>query len=118
VDRFHISTRAYQLQTYGKDYDFCWLEERLLPLGFRLVFLNRTPQSFAAARAERLKVSGNPQQYDDLEKFVREQELMSRLVDESRLPKLTLDISDNDISGAVEKIVAWMEQTGGLYLDG
>ncbi len=22
VDRFHISTRAYQLQTYGKDYDF------------------------------------------------------------------------------------------------
>ena len=33
VDRFHISTRAYQLQTYGKDYDFRWLEERLLPLG-------------------------------------------------------------------------------------
>jgi hypothetical protein len=24
VDRFHISTRACQLQTYGKDYDFRW----------------------------------------------------------------------------------------------
>jgi len=29
VDRFHISTRAYQLQTCHKDYDFHWLEERL-----------------------------------------------------------------------------------------
>jgi len=24
VDRFHISTRAYQLQTYGRDYNFGW----------------------------------------------------------------------------------------------
>lgn len=116
VDRFHISTRAYQLETYGKDYNFRWLEERLLPLGFRLVFLNRTPESFAAARAERLKVSGNPSQYDDLEKFVREQELMTRLVRESILPTLTLDISDNDVARAVETIVDWMEQTGGLYM--
>lgn len=117
VDRFHISTRAYQLQTHNKDYDFRWLEERLLPLGFRLVFLNRTPESFAAARAERLKVSGNPSQYDDLEKFVREQELMTRLVRESILPTLTLDISDNAIARAVESIADWMEQTGGLYLE-
>ena len=51
VDRFHISTRAYQLQTYGKDYDFRWLEERLHALGFHLVFCTRTPESFAAARA-------------------------------------------------------------------
>jgi hypothetical protein len=86
VDRFHISTRAYQLQTYGKDYDFTWLEERLLPLGFRLVFLNRTPESFGAA------------------------------VGESRLPRLELDISDNDIPYAVERIADWMESTGGLYM--
>jgi hypothetical protein len=26
VDRFHISTQAYQKQTCGKDYDFHWLE--------------------------------------------------------------------------------------------
>jgi hypothetical protein len=31
VDRFHISTQAYQKQTYGTEYDFRWLEERLLP---------------------------------------------------------------------------------------
>ena len=51
IDRFHISTQMYQLRRYGKHYDFSWLEERLLPLGFRLVFCNRTPESFAAARA-------------------------------------------------------------------
>jgi hypothetical protein len=116
VDRFHISTRACQLQTYGKDYDFRWLEERLLPLNFRLVFLNRTPESFAAAREERLKVSGKPDQYDDLSVFVREQELMQRLAGESLLPRLDLDISDNDIPLAVEKIADWMEATGGLFM--
>lgn len=117
VDRFHISTRAYQLQTYGKDYDFRWLEARLLPLNFRLVFLHRSPESFAAARQERLKVSGKPDQYDDLTRFVREQDLMRRLVGESLLPRLDLDISDNDIPAAVEKIADWMESTGGLWME-
>lgn len=115
VDRFHISTRAYQLMAYNRDYDFRWLEQRLVPMGFRLVFLTRSPESFAAAREERLKVSGNPSQYADLNKFVEEQKLIQRLVSESALPKLKLDISDNDIPRAVEKIADWMEQTGGLY---
>jgi len=115
VDRFHISTRAYQLQTYGTDYDFGWLEDGLAALDFRLVFLTRSPESFAAARAERLKVSGNPSQYDDLSAFVEQQKLMRRLVGESKLRSLTLDVSDNDIPAAVTKIADWMEQTGGLY---
>ena len=117
VDRFHISTRAYQLQTYGRDYDFRWLEDRLLPLNFRLVFLNRSPESFAAARTERLKVSGKPDQYNDLSVFMREQDLMKRLVGESILPRLELDISDNNIPQAVEKIADWMESTGGLWME-
>jgi len=117
VDRFHISTRAYQLQTYGQDYDFRWLEQRLVPLGFRLVFMNRSPESFTAAREERLKVSGKPDQYNDLNRFVEEQSLIKRLVAESALPKLEVDISDNDVPAAVEKIADWMEATGGLYLN-
>jgi hypothetical protein len=117
VDRFHISTRAYQLQTYGKDYDFAWLEQRLVPLNFRLVFLSRSPESFAAAREERLKVSGKPDQYNDLSVFVREQELMKRLVGESCLEKLELNISDNDVPGAAEKIADWLEATGGLWME-
>ncbi len=116
VDRFHISTQAYQKQASGKDYDFRWLEERLLPLNFRLVFCVRSPESFAAARLERLKVSGNPKQYDDLEAFVRQQELMRSLVSRSLLPCLTLDVSNNDIPAAVERVAEWMEATGGLYM--
>jgi len=117
VDRFHISTRAYQLQEYSRDYDFRWLEKRLLPLNFRLVFLNRTPGSFTTARQERLKVSGKPDQYNDLSVFVREQEVIKRLVGESLLPWLELDISDNDIPRAVETIADWMESTGGLWME-
>jgi hypothetical protein len=116
VDRFHISTQAFQLRERGVDYDFTWLEDRLIPLGFRLVFMTRTAGSFAAARAERLEVSGNPSQYDDLGRFVEEQELMRSLVDRSRLPKAEIDISDDDIPRAVKRIADWMEETGGLRL--
>ena len=115
IDRFHISTRMYQLQTYGKDYDFRWIEDRLNALGFRLIFCTRTPASFEAARAERLKVSGKPSQYDDLNLFVREQELLRRLVAESCLPRLEVDLSDNNVPRAVEEIADWLEQTGGLW---
>lgn len=115
VDRFHLSTRMYQLQTYGRDYDFSWLEERLHRLGFHLVYCYRTPESFAAARIERLKVSGNPGQYDDLDRFVEEQKLMQRLVSESILPSLALDVSDNDVGAAASRIAGWLEETGGLY---
>jgi len=117
VDRFHISTRAYQLQTYQKDYPFTWLEQRLHPLNFRLVVCTRSPESFAAARTERLKVSGKPSQYDDLQQFVAEQELIRRLAAESCLPRLEVDVSDNDIPAAVEKIADWMEASGGLWMN-
>jgi hypothetical protein len=117
VDRFHISTRMYQLMNNARDYDFHWLERRLRPLGFQIIFLNRTPESFAAAREERLKVSGNPGQYDDLNRFIDEQKLFQRLISESSLPTLEVDISDNDISRAVENIADWMEQTGALYMN-
>ena len=115
VDRFHLSTRAYQLEHYGTDYPFRWLEQRLVLLGFRLVFVVRSPDSFEAARKTRLAVSGNPSQYDDLQRFINEQELFKRLVAESCLPTLTIDISDDDIPAAVNRIADWLEDSGGLY---
>jgi hypothetical protein len=115
IDRFHISTRLYQLSTYGTDYNFRWLEQRLLPLGFHLIYLTRSAESFHEARAERLKVSGNPAQYDDLDRFIREQVLLERLVGESSLPTFRLDITDNDVERAADRIVEWMAGTGGLW---
>ena len=117
IDRFHISTRMYQIKNHGVDYRFQWLEQRLKPLGFRLVFATRSPESFEAAKAERLRVSGNPRQYDQLQEFIDEQELMRRLVKESILPTLILDVSDNNIDMATEQIADWMEVTGGLWAD-
>lgn len=115
VDRFHISTRAHQLAGRGRDYDFDWLEERLRPLGFHVVFCHRSPESFAAARAERLKVSGNPRQYDDLGVFEREQEQMRGLARQTTLPLLELDVSDGHVATACARIADWLEHTGGLW---
>jgi hypothetical protein len=115
VDRFHLSTAAYQELHTGRRPDFRWLEERLAAAGFRLVFCRRSPGSFDGARADRLKVSGKPAQYDDLEPFLREQELMERLVAASRLPALTLDVSGNDVAASADAIADWMERTGGLW---
>ena len=117
IDRFHISTRAYQLKNRARNYRFEWLEQRLLPLGFHLVFVTRTPESFEAALAERLEVSGNPSQYDDLKIFMEEQEMMNELVAESVLPTLYLDVSDNNVHRAAESIADWLEGNGGLWME-
>lgn len=115
IDRFHISTQMYQLKTYGKNYDFSWLEQKLDALGFHLVFCTRSDESFKKAREERIKVSGNPSQYDDLNIFREEQKIMRDLIKQSILPTLEIDMSGNDISHAVENIADWLESIGGLW---
>jgi hypothetical protein len=116
IDRFHLSTIMYQHRAHGKMYDFTWLEDRLLPLGFRIVYCRRSNESFFEARKNRLEVSGNPGQYEDLQPFMNEQLVMDRLIAQSRLPALTVDVSGNDVRKAVEEIAGWLEQTGGLYM--
>ena len=116
IDRFHISTIVHQRRARGREFDFRWLEERLLPLGFRLILCTRSPESFAQARAERLKVSGNPGQYDDLTPFIAEQDEMRFEVGRSLLPSFELDVSDDDVAGAGNRIATWLEATGGLTL--
>jgi len=115
VDRFHISTRSYQLQHAKRDFQFEWLEERLEALNFHLVHCVRTPATFEVARDERLMYSENPTRYDDLQKFVEEQELMRHLVRESRLRTLEVDVSDNDVARTSTTILDWVESTGGFW---
>ena len=114
IDRFHISTRAHQIHYNGWDYDLGWIDRRLARLDFRLVFCTRAPKTFAAARRRRLKVSGNPAQYDDLERFIEQQELLRALVAESKLPTLELDMSDSDVAAAADRVADWLASTGGL----
>jgi hypothetical protein len=118
VDRFHLSTMAFQRGRRGLDEDFGWLEERLEPLGFHVVLCTRRPETFEAARAERLKVSGKPSQYDDLDLFVREQDLLRELAARSALPVLEIDMSDGDLDRACGAVADWMTATGGLWAPG
>jgi len=117
VDRFHISTRLDQRMNHHKDYNFLWLEQRLQPLGFCIVLCTRRPETFEAAKAERLKVSGKPSQYDDLSIFICEQEEISKLVQDSILPVLEVDLSDDNVSRAADQVADWMEGTGLLYME-
>jgi len=115
VDRFHLSTIAHQRAANGRDLDFRWLEDRLAPLGFHLVLCTRQPATFEAARAERLPISGRPDQYDHLSVFGREQEVLRDLASRSRLPVLELDMTDGDVERACARVAGWMESTGGLW---
>jgi thymidylate kinase len=115
VDRFHLSTMAYQRAANAHDHDFGWLEDRLLRLGFHLVLCVREPGTFEVARSERLEVSGRPDQYDDLSIFAREQDVLRDLAARSRLPVLELDMTDGDMDRACAAVADWMEGTGGLW---
>ncbi|MCB1049114.1 MAG: hypothetical protein H6510_08740 [Acidobacteria bacterium] len=116
VDRFHLSTQMVQWRTHQTRYDFSWLEKGLAQLNFRLVVLHRSHESFAKAREERLRVSANPSQYDDLHVFFQEQDLILELAKHSNLMRMELDISHLNTAAVVESIVDWMDQTGGLFL--
>jgi hypothetical protein len=116
VDRFHLSTRAYQLQHHGRDYDFTWLEDQLRPLGLRVALLTRSPESFVQARADRLKVSGKPDQDDDLQSFVREKGVSRELAAQTTLPWREFDIADNNVGRVAEEMADWLEQTGGMWM--
>ncbi len=115
VDRFHLSTMMHQHKFCNRTYDLRWVEERLLPLGFRIVFCYRSSESFSAAREERLKVSGNPKQYDNMQIFLDEQEDLRKLADRSILPVLSLDVSGGNIKHLSDTVADWMERTNGLY---
>lgn len=114
VDRFHVSTTVWQKKYRGLTYEFEWLEERLRAIGFRLIFCTRAKAAFESAREERLKVSGNPAQYDNLAIFIEEQEAMREVVRRSRLPWVEIDVSHNDVQRAADDIAKWMAATGGL----
>ena len=114
VDRFHISTQAWQLIYAKRRYDFTWLETRLAKLGFRLIFCWRHPESFEEARKRRLKISSNPCQYDDLGLFLREQEVLQELIDRSLLSKFVVDVTQSSVDQNATRIADWLEATGGL----
>lgn len=115
VDRFHISTRSHQLTATGRDYRFEWLEERLVALNFRLVHCVRMASTFERARAARLVYSETPERYNDLNTFIQEQDVLRRLIAESKIPSLELDVSDDDVASAANRVIDWIQATGAWF---
>ncbi len=118
IDRFHISTQMHQSIYNNRYYDFKWLEERLVALGFRIIFCFRKPNSFAEAREERLKISGNPKQYDNLDIFIKEQETLNDLLNKSIIPVMHLDVTHYSIDQLADNIADYLERSGGLFCKG
>ncbi len=116
VDRFHLSTAVHQ-ERQERTFDSEQIERRLLPLGFAVVLCTRTPESFAAAREERLRVSANPSQYDDLDVFVREQEALRKAAARSALPVLELDVTNRSEAELADVVTDWYAARNLLHQD-
>jgi hypothetical protein len=111
VDRFHLSTMAYQARQ-GREFDFGWLEERLKPLNFAIVLCTRPDDTFEQAREERLKISANPKQYVSLEPFVEEQRQLRALAAKSILPVFEFDVTRH----GPDDVADWLDERGLLTL--
>lgn len=111
VDRFHLSTLAYQARQ-GRTFDFGWLEERLKPLNFAIVLCTRPDDTFEEAREERLKISANPKQYVSLEPFIAEQQQLRALAAKSVLPVFEFDVTRH----GPDDVAEWLDERGLLAL--
>ncbi|MEY7970595.1 hypothetical protein AB8O38_01195 [Saccharomonospora xinjiangensis] len=116
VDRFHLSTAVHQ-QRHDRTFDVEWIERRLRPLGFAVVLCTRTPESFPEAREERLRVSANPAQYDDLDVFVREQDALRKAAASSALPVLELDVTGRSEAELADAVTDWYASRKLLQLE-
>ncbi len=118
VDRFHLSTQTFQLQAYGREMDFTWLEQRLVPLGFRLVLVTRSEESsrerLALAQSQE---NADPTLPEDVLQVVVDQRVMERLFLKSSLLKLKVDYSDGNTDRVVGEIATWLAKTGGLHME-
>jgi hypothetical protein len=114
VDRFHVSALVYQKRHHNIDLDFIWLEEGLKKLGFRIVLLTRSPDTFEHALAERLKVSLRPERYGRLQDIIDSQELYRETVGRSLLLCQEFDVSSNNVAHIATEIAQWLKMSGGF----
>jgi hypothetical protein len=108
IDRFHLTTRKYQLLHYQTEYDFGWLEERLQKCGFHQVLVKQTPDSLREA----INKPGNSSQLEQFDSMIEEQNLLRQLAATSFLPTTEIVVSENDVHKTTDKISDWIESVG------
>jgi len=109
IDCFHLSSQQYQIQNNNNKCDFLWLENRLLNLGFHLVHLVQNDTVLESIITSRDDVNINHR----LDQVIRERDLLRRLVSNSVLPTLNLDISEMDVGDTIDNITDWYEEVSG-----
>ena len=100
VDRFHLSTMAWQAVHRGREEDFGWLEDRLAPLGFHLVLCTRRAETFAAAAAWSAWRSAATRPSTTISTCSSGSRRPATTRGGFRLPVLELDLSDGDVAAA------------------
>lgn len=108
IDRFHLTTRVYQLQHYQSDYAFNWLEERLQNCGFHQVLVIQTPDALRKA----ISKHGNSSQLKQFDSIINEQNMLRKLAAESILPTTEIIVSENDTQKNADRIADWVESIG------
>lgn len=115
VDRFHISTKSFQLQRHAKFVDLDWVDNRLHALGFVMIHLHRQPETFSRARDHRLTYSENPARYNNLDTFIEEQEIMAQMIADSPIQSTTVDVSDGDVDRIAQSILDWVKEIAAFW---
>ncbi len=70
-----------------------------------------------AAREERLRVSADPSQYDDLGVFVREQDALRKAAARGALPVLGLDVTNRSEAELADVVTDWYADRNLLHQD-
>ena len=108
IDRFQLTTRAYQLQHYQAEYAFGWLEERLQKCGFYQVLVTQTPE----ALREAISKSGNSSLLEQFDAIIEEQNLLRQLAATSILPTMEIVVSENDTHKTADEVADWIDSIG------
>ena len=114
IDRFQLTTRAYQLQHYQAEYAFGWLEERLQKCGFYQVLVIQTPEAVRGAIGK----TGISSQMERFDSVIEEQNMLRKLAAESILPTTEIIVSENDTQKNADSIADWVESIGANFPSG
>ncbi len=111
IDRFHISAQFFQRKLQNMQIDFNWLEDLLLPLDARIILCTREPRTYETLLQERLSQSNHPELYpSNAKEFAKDQDIYRKLVQQSRLKSLEVDVTDGNLERVIRKIAQWLEK--------
>jgi hypothetical protein len=91
------------------------VDHKLALMGARMVVCSRDPESYDGALSERLKVTGNPSQYRDMDAILNTQRRLLEFAERSTIPFHTLDVTNRPLSDMLDEVVAFLDSSGGWF---